>query len=154
MRILAFDPGVHHVGWASLEEGRLMRCGLVRESKDTPLYVALGARFDDRDLAGVEVVIERPQIYKQAQWKGDPNDLIDLAMVAGVLGYLCRRGAVACVRPHAWKGSAKKTAVHAWIRKRLDAEELAIVDAVDVPPSLRHNVLDAIGIGLWKAGRL
>lgn len=148
-RVLSFDPATRHVGWAQLEDGRLARCGLAREPIEVEL-VQLSSELR-RDL----VVVEVPQVYQQRSWKGDPNDLIDVAVVAGRIAQEFGDGAeVRLVRPHAWKGSVPKDVMLRRIENRLDDRERSVLHAAKAPASLLHNVVDAVGIGLWAIGRL
>jgi hypothetical protein len=132
--LLAVDPGAS-TGWAAFSGDRLAAWGL----GDPPV-----------ESAG-RIAIELPQVYPRQQVP--PNDLIALAFLAG--RYAGRaRGAVSTVLPHQWKGNMPKDVCAARVRARLSPEERAVVDACDVPDKQRHNVLDAIGIGLFALGRL
>lgn len=153
-QIIAFDPGTHAVAWAALEDGKLKRCGLERGKTPVELLDRLDARFGIAWAPGTRAIIEWPQVYRQRHWKGDPNDLVDLAAVAGVLRHLCRRIDPKLVRPHEWKGSVPKDVMNARVEKRLDEAELLALHTANAPASLRHNIVDAIGLGLWAQGRL
>lgn len=142
---LAIDPGVD-TGWALFEErdGALVRCGV-----GDPPWTAhlLGA------------VIEKPQVYRAAKSKGDPNDLITLAIRVGrYVEKLAMRG-IACnlVTPVEWKGQVPKEIHHRRVLGVLSLNETEIVQSAykGMPVSIRHNMLDAIGLGQWahKAGK-
>lgn len=153
-RVLGIDPGARSFGWATIDGGRLIRCGLER-ADDREALARLVSRFalpGPKD--GAVAVVELPRVYPQKQWKGDPADLIQVAVTAGqlvqVLAPWCD---VQLVEPHAWKGSVPKDVMTRRIRALLDDDERAIVERCGAPSSLRHNVLDAAGIALWKAGR-
>lgn len=131
--LLAIDPGAH-TGWALFVDGaggaRLRACGL-----GSPLAEHV-----------LQVVIEFPWVYPAHPVP--PNDLVTLAFLAGrYAGALT--GEVYTVFPHQWKGNLPKDVCAARVRARLSPEERAIVDACDVPEKQRHNVMDAIGIGLF-----
>jgi hypothetical protein len=137
MQIFGVDPGLA-TGFACLVEGgALAWCGL-------------------GELAGVPgpgdlVVIEVPQIYRKS--KGDPNDLITLALQAG--GYRERyqqAGArVITVKPAEWKGQVDKGVHNARVLRTLDPRELGTYEHLtkSVAPSKRNNVIDAIGLAKW-----
>ena len=59
------------------------------------------------------------------------------------------------VSPAAWKGQVPKKIHHPRILRSLSEVEREIVlDVLDLlPASTRHNVLDAVGIGLWALKR-
>lgn len=151
IKLVAYDPGKHHVGEAWFQDGELIACSLLRETdKGEGILEDLPTTID-----ADEAMIEIPQVYQQRSWKGDPNDLIQIALVAGALAHaVAPFGFVSFVRPHAWKGNAKKEAIEGWIRARLSPAESAVLAACDVPASLKHNVIDAVGIGMWALGRL
>lgn len=93
-------------------------------------------------------VSEEPQVYVGSARTGDPDDLIQLAGVVGVFVGTVVAKSYLGVKPRGWKGSVPKDVHHARLTKTLDAYELALVEASTVP-SLRHNVLDAVGLGKW-----
>ncbi len=122
------------------------------------------AWFDNGELAAVLgkfslvacdiLVIELPQVYQHGRSKGDPNDLIRVAFyagaVAGALGYFggLLTGKLLTPTPGDWKGQVPKAIHHERIRRVLSTKELGLVSRVD------HNVMDAVGLGLWALGRL
>lgn len=128
------------------------------------------------------VVFEKPQWYQRAKSKGDPNQLAGVAGVAanvtgllgsvvavevfsptpaewiGQLSKVCpvckgrkstmsvkrKRVPVICGECH---GSAWETPRGRRIRSRLTPAELALVPD-------QNDAIDAVGIGLWRLGRL
>lgn len=98
------------------------------------------------------VIVELPQVY-QAR-RTDPSDLIQLAVLVGRVMEVAREtGApVALVLPAEWKGQAPKQIVCARAEEALTEEERGRVDPCR--GTLRHNVLDAVGMGLARLGRL
>jgi len=149
--LIAFDPGVHHVGWAVFNNLYLVQCGLLRERSSVGVIPALDEFYCPR---GATVIIECPQVYQQASWKGDPADLIAVATVVGALAFVCRIGLVKLVSPHDWKGNAPKTATKGWLDRRLNPDEARVLNAAKCPASLRHNIIDAVALGLFGTGRL
>jgi hypothetical protein len=97
------------------------------------------------------VVIERPQVYVHSRAKGDPNDLITLALVAGAIagGMRTSRTKLLVVeyRPAEWKGQVPKHVMEKRVKRSLAEHEH---ERVQLPSAgaLAHNVWDAIGIGL------
>lgn len=129
-----------------------------------------------------QVVFEKPQWYQRSKSKGDPNDLVGVAGVAAaVCGILAGRHHldVFSPTPAEWigqlpkvcpvckgkkstmslkrkrvktvcgtcHGSAWETPRGRFIRSRLTPAELALVPD-------QNDAIDAVGIGLWKLGRL
>lgn len=93
------------------------------------------------------LAIEVPQVYGGPQ-KEDPNDLIDLAVSAGRVIQSARWSEVTRYLPREWKGQTPKKIDNARTLKVLTPEERSVYDACGVAKSLRHNLLDAVGIGL------
>ncbi len=137
--MISVDPGVHGSGVAFWFAGRL---SAVRYYKPSEISSVLS------------VVIECPQIYPGVKSKGNPNDLIKLAFEAGRIIGLFNPVELRVIKPRDWKGTIKKEAMLKRILSKLTEEELAIVKAANIPKAVEHNVLDAIGIGLWHLGRL
>ena len=131
--LLAIDPGMH-TGWAGFSKEDLRSCGTGRP----PLR-----------LASV-VIVELPQIYPGHPVP--PNDLVNLAFLAGRYAG-ASTGKIYTVAPHAWKGNLPKDVCNARVLAKLDAVERGIVEGCDVPKGQKHNVIDAIGIGLFFLGR-
>jgi hypothetical protein len=162
LNLLAVDPGLNATGWARFERGTLVACGLLTASHTET--VANRARRMHSGLAGVVahaspllLLVEKPQVYPQRKQRGDPNDLIALAVVAGALLTSMPNTDVALISPRQWKGTIPKERkltdylVHTRILKVLCAGERRVYDyaLAQHPESLRHNIADAVGIGLW-----
>jgi hypothetical protein len=155
--LLAIDPGLD-TGWALFSTaGQLVACGLGDPR--------LSDRHRVADLR--TVVIERPFVYPRGQTK-NPNDVLSLAVNAGEWGGLYRQWAdVKYVLPFQWKGSVPKKISHARISAKLSDAEKAVVDTAmargrscaskalgrPIARSLQHNVLDAVGLGLFTVSR-
>lgn len=143
MRVASIDPGVKRVGFAVWEDSRLKQAGICEPT------------LQDWMRGLDEIVIEKPQVYVAARSKGDPNDLVELALVVGWMAgiaWMADNAAAIYYKPSEWKGQLPKQVCHDRVIKALmDREREAIV----LPPNKRHalDVLDAIGIGLYHLGR-
>jgi hypothetical protein len=136
--ILGVDPGVD-TGWCLVDAaGAVQACGL-------------GCDFPAAKFA----VLERPQIYRAGKSKGDPNDLITLAIQLGRYVDRLERAGVVCrlVTPTSWKGQVPKDIHHKRIEGSLSPRDArAVLDGLDgIPSGKQHNVLDAIGLARWAA---
>lgn len=164
--ILAIDPGIRHFGAAlfgGVGQMTLHRAALIRNpvKEGNDLAVAFAACealirwLGERTvIAGIHtVVVEIPRVYPAARQKGDQNDLIALSGVAYALS-CALVAAEKRVRyfPREWKGTIDGDTMIGRIEARLTAAEHAAIEAC--PKSLRHNVVDAIGIGLKFVDRL
>ena len=155
------DPGLKCCGWALFRDMYLKKAGLSRtksatveeRTRDHCNNLTMAGLLDKADI----VIIEKPQVYVQRLWKGDPNDLIDLSIVVG--GILsCTRPTVITrvVTPQQWKGQLPKDVTDARARRTLTKRgEMQAVDNPVVlgqpksaPDSLLNNMMDAISIGL------
>lgn len=151
MQLLAIDPG-GCAGWALYEttplrseqhKATLKACGIWEKeysdySKDRPR--------PDR------VIVEVPQI-----WPNTPNkqDIITLAYRLGRYVQWIGCDDITEVYPVTWKGDLSK-AVHQpriWDKLRPDEQEVLRAAGKGMAPSKRHNMIDAVGLGLYGVGR-
>lgn len=142
--LLAIDPGVS-AGWAIYFGDMLVACGLGDQPAPAPRE------------GFVEVIVEHPVIYPGGKTR-NPNDIVKLAVGAGEWRRFKAGGKpVRYVEPRAWKGTIDGDTCNKRTLERLKDDELQVYeDAVRtqrIAPSKRHNVLDAIGIGLFAIGR-
>jgi len=154
MRVMAFDPGKLAVGWATADEKGIMRCGLVSDKTQPGLLRKLRDMQLGVATQGIRVVIEVPQVYRERNWRGDPNDLIDETIVVGALAVLTLDADQKLTRPHGWKGNVPKDIHNRRVKERMTLAEQSVLEECGVKASLAHNVVDAIGMCLWSLGRL
>lgn len=147
-RLIAIDPGTEQAGFALFEDEQLVVAELVREKGSTKEQRAwkVACKLGDLCVPDCDLVIEHPQIY--ARSTSDPDDLLALALVVGGVLSLFKGGEI--VRPRTWKGQVPKKIMTNRILKQLDEKERLLCSKVKD----NHNVLDAIGVGLWKLKRL
>lgn len=169
MITLAIDPGLRGCGVALLRDGQLEKaCYLpnpVKSGKGPDSWMAMARAVltwlpipaDDID----SLTIEGQHIYGAtkmgASAGADPNDLLELAGVAGCLYAILEPKVRRRVEPREWKGQVSKVICQLRVNKRLSPEEAARIvlpsTRTGKPSELAHNVYDAIGIGLWAVGR-
>lgn len=178
MDTLSIDPG-KHCGWAYYEGSKLVATGLHKDPKrllsDDPAPIAsdiaAGVLAQLKVHQGVplslareiEIVYERPQVYVPGVSVARPADLIFVAIVGATVAQACasyyraRGNTVIGIRsylPVQWVGGRSKNVKKGpWenarakhVAGRLTPEELDCVLA-------DHNVIDAVGIGLYRIGR-
>lgn len=156
--LLAIDPGKRALGWAVFTNEALHSAGVARsDAKDTAQVASeMVQQMGEGGIA--TLVVEQMRVYPGPQQKGDQNDLIDLAYISGGIHTLYRHSLVShrLVPARAWKGQVPKDIMEQRIRRSLTGTEVALVEASiqTVPPSLRHNAWDAVGLGLSVCGRL
>lgn len=143
--VVAIDPG-RVSGWAQFSHGRLTAAGTL----------AFAKLIEHPPGHPIAVVIELPQVYHRAG-KGDPNGLIKLAVQVGRLQEYYERSfgsAVTLVIPRRWKGTVKKEVHGRRIARALDDSERALLPKRPRAKDFDHNMLDAVGLGLWLLGRM
>lgn len=168
MITLAVDPGIRGCGVAlfrfsqSANATLLERAAYVRNplkegngpAESAAMAQAVVDWFDtqprERPFPDV-LALEYPRVYQGNKQKGDPNDLLPLAGVVCAVSGLLLRSEVRRYFPHEWKGTVDADVMLARIVGRLRPDEVGKIEPC--PASLRHNVVDAIGIGLKAVGR-
>lgn len=160
--VLAVDPGIRGCGVALFVEEKLVACAyvanscrtgaLAREAAAMAVKISEWVEAFEADNHYLRVVVEWPQVYQGGKQKGDPADLLPLAGIGAALGVLCP--SIRTVLPREWKGQVPKDVMGRRILSKLTPEETGIVDACAVIKSLKHNVVDAVGLGLFDADRL
>lgn len=145
--LLAFDPG-KRTGWAWFRWGKLSRAGYSKFGE----LIADPPRPTERSL--LLVVIETPQWRPREHL--DINDLLELAVMAGRLEqtYVERQAHVERVLPTTWKGSVPKEHHHPHVVKCLAPDEVLVMPLRPRAKDHDPNMLDAVGLGLWKLGRM
>jgi hypothetical protein len=149
--LATIDPG-EWTGYALFDGVSLVTCGVMGkglEKIQPEVHRFVMNCWPDH------AVIEIPQVYRQRQQKGDPNDLIQLALIAGMcMGEFLQGGATVETRlPREWKGQRSKEVDNRSVLKLLTDDERDIVARSRLPKYKLHNMIDAIGIGLWHVGR-
>lgn len=164
--VVACDPGLRGTGVAVFKDKKLIRAAYVKspcekERGPTAWYAMANAVRDwfvepwtaqETPAPQVDVLcVEIPRIYPGPR-KLDTDDLIQLAGVDGALSFAIPAAAWKGYYPRDWKGTVAKIVMTARIALRLsDAEDATIEPCA---PSLKHNILDGVGIGLHYLGRL
>lgn len=141
-RVLCIDPSKpgNNTGLAWFTSQRLAGC---------QLWTWARAGRETCDV----LVIELPQVYPGARDE-DPNDLIQVARSVGMWEQAVSALEVHLVHPRKWKGTVAKEIHNRRTLAKLEPAELALLEALKLPASKRHNVIDAIALGLWALGRM
>jgi hypothetical protein len=153
VRCLYIDPGKVQAGAALFYEKNLEDVCLLKGSVGE-LDVACRAVSETakRWLAGREVdrlICERPSFWRQGGGRGNPNDILDLMATNGSLFAAIPAKMRLYAPVTQWKKQVPKDVMAKRIFARLSAEELSLLG--EKPD---HNVLDAVGIGLWDLKRV
>lgn len=155
---VTIDPGLRNLGVAIFRNKILVRAFLweldksvSRASRVRELRRDLQSLFDLRPF----VICETPRVYGGRSAHGDTQDLLDLSRVVGLIeqefvtafGDDCFRA----VFPQEWAGQVPKEVRHLRLEEKMMVAEKAAIEKC--PVSLRHNVLDAVGIGFALLNR-
>ena len=155
MSLVSIDPGVHDAGVALWDDDHeLIDATLVRsKSGGWGLLAGLVVHWVESHFLDIrDIVVEQPQVYPQNRQKGDPNDLIAIALSAGATAMAISiqypEAKIVMLLPATWKGQTPKE-----ISNKRTKNQLGVVERsrIDLPraKTLQHNVFDAIGIGLY-----
>ena len=159
--MLSVDPGVEHCGFALWDDGELQRAWLHTCVNGHAHVASLGfpQNVPGPPYPAIDsVVVERPQVYPGFKLRGDPNDLVAVAIVgAEVVGQIFVNWGedveVSYVYPKKWKGNLPKDEYQLRIAEALSETERSLIE-LPRAKALAHNIYDSIGIGLWKLDRL
>jgi hypothetical protein len=154
--LISLDPGVRMAGVAVFEDDELSSAWLAR-GKDWQLtafaaFSEIEQRYPKEVWSQAYLAIEIPQIYTPQYLKGDPNDLVAVTLMVGCfVGFMGPCVLVSRYYPRQWKGQVPKKIMNERIQYELTEEEWG---RVELPAeSYRHNVWDAVGIGLHHLKR-
>ncbi len=151
--MISIDPGTQGIGLAVWYPPELLCAAYVPLTGETleARVQSIKTILKAPTLACCDrLVLEYPQIYRGTP--ADPNDLLGLALVDGALLACISTPNAQLVLPREWKGTVKKDVMCRRIESRLTPIEQRRLK--DVKKSVRHNMVDAVGIGLWALGRL
>lgn len=163
---IAIDPGKggHNggLGWSAWEKVDLLSAGLARVKG----RLELGHRaleLASQIPSGAEEATVEQMFHYPTHGRRDTiqradrvaNDLLDLQAIGGIVAAKCTTGAITYVTAHGWKGEIPKDVVILRVWKLLTPEEKRTLEAClrGIPESLHHNVLEAVGLGLWRLRR-
>jgi hypothetical protein len=136
---VAFDPGVKYLAWALFSFGKLRKADLYRGDFDNLLLRVGSLR------SAALAVVECPT----RNFGVPEKDICELCRAAGEIGIQFDEREY--VSPSEWKGQVPKTVHHPRILTRLTDEERAVIPE---GKTARKHILDAVGIGLWRLGRM
>src|SRR4030042_3107087 len=151
--LISCDCGVHSVALAYWYRCTLHNCYFFYNESLLQLAKEVQQTFKVLHTNGLShLVIEKPQVYSSCHQKGDQNDLINLSIVCGVVISEAARLNIDLIiyTPHEWKGSRPKTIDNKYTLSLLTNDEKKAFEhsVIKTAKSKRHNVIDAIGIGL------
>lgn len=156
MTLLSLDPGFRYFGWAAFSGKTLQKAGRIDNRTEEelfrltqpPIFTGLVDVIEMFQWETATAVIEFPVVRVST-----PNTeaLLKLSSACGAYTSLLQAAgfSVEWVFPSTWKGSVPKKIMCRRIVDKLSPSEYSCIDK-----PRDHNVLDAIGVGLWKIQRL
>lgn len=160
---IAFDPGLRYAGVGVFLDSTLVDCFLVRNPEHhlrgpnawftmaNAVLTGLHAGTTPPGDHNLVFVSEVPQYYRNSGI--DPDNLFELVGVVASVAMLVP-GEKYTYLPRVWKGNTDKFESNLQIEASLTQAEKEVVDRMNAPRTLRHNAIDAIGIGLYHHMRL
>ncbi len=156
--MICVDPGLRGCGVALFRAGNLVRASYVTNPVTSGggygAHKAMGLAVSrSYGYVGISrIIIEHPRIYPAAQQKGDLNDLLDVTGVGSSVAACYPTVESETLYPYDWKGNVEKKVMTERISRSITNEEREGIEKCYA--KLMHNTLDAIGIGLYKLGRV
>jgi hypothetical protein len=146
--LFAVDPGLRkdrpNLGWALFQKKKLVQASVEKSVRELPwMGITCSA------------IIEAPRWYPR-EHRIDTNDLLDLSVLVGEIKgrFESFNALVELVYPRTWKGTVPKDIHNKRVLAALNSEELKVLPKRPRAKDVDHNLLDAVGIGLWKLGRM
>lgn len=158
-KVIAVDPQVHFCAWVYTREFKAQAVGIERDktSRNGMSHIGILLRactFVGAAIMPDVVIVEYPRVYPFKCQKGDQNDLIRLAVSAGVVGAAFAALSPNCelifVEPRQWKGTIDKEPQHKRLRRDYPHIEPLIAK---INKGMRHHVLDAAALAFWHLER-
>lgn len=157
--VVCVDPGLRHLGLAVFRDGALSYAALVTNPEQKVRGGQAWKSMAHAAQAHVTTANVTADIFLGEEMPAYPRDSqavkLNLLQLNGVLGAVIQAVNAPVVKtyyPREWKGNMKGDKMTEVIESRLFQEEATSIQ--NCQKSLRHNVIDAVGIGLKYFGRL
>ena len=154
--MLVIDPGTRkNLGWAIFGSSAYVT-SLIDAGVDSMENLLVPGPYPFRIGSSARVtLIEAPRWYPRKA-SVDVNDLLDLSVAVGELKrhFVERGSSVQLVWPMTWKGSVPKKIHNRRVLAALTEEERGKLPKRPRAKDYDHNMVDAVGLGLWKLGRM
>lgn len=151
-RLLSIDPGFRYFGFAVLDDYELLHAGISKTKSEDwekwtgqpPSFLEIAFLLDNYDWAERKALIEFPKVHRDTP---NADSIVKLAAACGAYTSILQAAGfdVTWVEPRAWKGQVPKDVMFKRIVAKLKDFEYS---RIDNPKD--HNVIDAVGIGLWQ----
>lgn len=152
--IVSIDPGRAHVAWAAWNNASLQGAGVYETPGECDLGAVVSGLLRQVQVRAELVVLEQ-MAYRPGRSNSQPHDLLDV-MAAGSAVAARVSDQIVFVAATVWKGQEPKVVTQSRVDRRLTALEASILQSVlaVVRRSRHHDVYDAVGLGLYRTGRM
>jgi hypothetical protein len=148
--LYSFDPGTKATGMAVFDKSEL-KSVVVLEAKSIEQMLIIVSCF-----SGDHAVVEMPEIYPHA--KARSSDVLKVVQIAGAIrAHFTTSTAIA---PKRWTGGVpyRVKVDGTWHEIREDRIKALLTPSewakvLSVRAAIRHNAVDAVGLGLWHLKR-
>jgi hypothetical protein len=165
---LIIDPSITSMGLAIFKEGELVRAGLVAPPKSAAhnrlAWIACRTIAFAHGHAPIDAIYYEEPVLRGVGKGAKPADLFKLSQSVGaavgglaatVMDRIVPLHAVPIAGAKGWKGQLPKNVTHEHMWRVLTEDEASTLRACELkfPKAQRHNIYDAVCIGLFVEGR-
>ncbi len=151
--LLAIDPGYRYFGYSLFNQSSIQKAGLCvaeeaeewdRWTGQPPSFLGLTDIILKTQWARKLAVIEFPKVHRDTP---NSDSIVRLAAACGAYTGLLQASGfqVEWIEPRSWKGTVPKDIMYNRILAKVPESEYSKIERIH-----DHNVMDAVGIGLWK----
>jgi hypothetical protein len=153
--LLTIDPGFRYFAYSIFSEKEIAYADISKTKSEDweawtgqpPSFVEISEIVSRFEWVNKLAIVEFPQIHRDTP---NPNDIVKLASACGAYTSLLQSFgfSVVWVKPADWKGTVPKEIMTKRIFAKIRESEYPRIKSIK-----DHNVIDAIGIGLWHLNR-
>jgi len=145
--LVTVDPGTRYLSYAVVsKDGQLLKAEKFKldteELGTRCMHAAQWMRHLTHGGCNT-LIVEHPQVRHRS--RADPNDIVDLATIAGACCSSTSVNTTLLVEPNRWKGSVPKK-IHQ--ERLLGKLPLMWINKIDTAKP-DHDIIDAVGIAWW-----
>lgn len=153
VNLLAIDPGYRYFGYSVFNDSTIVSADLSSAEKaedwdrwtgQPPDFTAISEIISQFEWLDRLAVIEFPKVHRSTP---NAESIVRLASACGAYTAILQTEGfrVEWVEPRSWKGTVPKDIMYKRILAKIPESEYTHIKRIH-----DHNVIDAVGIGLWK----
>lgn len=151
--LLAIDPGYRYFGYSIFGGKKILKAGLSkalesdawdRWTGQPPSFTEIAELILNTEWEVRHAIIEFPKVHRDTP---NAESIVRLAAACGAYTSLLQAAGffTEWVEPRSWKGTVPKDIMYKRILAKIPESQYVNIDRIH-----DHNVIDAVGIGLWK----